>query len=290
MSYNGAISLKKGDASNKVSRVALGSVRMILLLAVAFIMVLPFVWMLSSSLKYDKEIFTYPTKWIPEVFRWANYQEVWTRISFPTFYLNTIKLAAIITAGQLLTCSLAAYAFAKLNFPGRDKLFLGYLGTMMIPWHAIMIPQFIIIKTLGLYGTHWSLILLQVFSVFGVFLLRQFMLSIPMELSQAARIDGCNEFGIYSKIILPLSKPGLATLTVFTFNFIWNDYLGPLIYLSEERLKTIQLGLTYFKSIYKMEYGLIMAGTVSSLLPIIIIYAFAQRYLIEGIAFSGLKG
>ncbi len=289
MSYN-VILRKKTALSQKAGEITRSAIRTILLLAVAFIMVLPFLWMLSSSLKYDKEIFSYPTRWIPEVFRWSNYKEVWTRISFPTFYFNTVKLAVIITAGQLFTCSLAAYAFSRLNFPWRDKLFLGYLGTMMIPWHAIMIPQFIIIKALGLYGTHWSLILLQAFSVFGVFLLRQFMLGIPLELSQAARIDGCSEFGIYSRVILPLTKPGLATLTVFTFNFVWNDYLGPLIYLSDESLKTIQLGLTYFRSIYKMEYGLIMAGTVSSLLPVILIYAFAQRYLIEGVAFSGLKG
>jgi multiple sugar transport system permease protein len=161
---------------------------------------------------------------------------------------------------------------------------------MMIPWHAIMIPQFLIVKSVGLFGTSWSIILLQIFSPFGVFLLRQSMLSIPNELSQAARIDGCNEFMIYARIILPLTKAGLATLTIFTFTFVWNDYLGPMIYLDSDKLKTIQLGLTYFRTQYSAEYGLIMAGTVCSLVPLILVYAFAQKYLIDGIAFSGLKG
>jgi multiple sugar transport system permease protein len=253
-------------------------------------MIIPFLWMLSSSFKYNREIFVYPVRWIPETFRFSNYREVWTKIHFLTYYLNTLKLAVAITFGQLLTCSLAAYSFSKLNYRGRDKLFLIYLATMMIPWHAIMIPQFLIVKSVGLFGTSWSIILLQIFSPFGVFLLRQSMLSIPNELSQAARIDGCNEFMIYARIILPLTKAGLATLTIFTFTFVWNDYLGPMIYLDSDKLKTIQLGLTYFRTQYSAEYGLIMAGTVCSLVPLILVYAFAQKYLIDGIAFSGLKG
>ncbi len=253
-------------------------------------MIIPFLWMLSSSFKYNREIFVYPVRWIPETLRFSNYREVWTKIHFLTYYLNTLKLAVAITFGQLLTCSLAAYSFSKLNYRGRDKLFLIYLATMMIPWHAIMIPQFLIVKSVGLFGTSWSIILLQIFSPFGVFLLRQSMLSIPNELSQAARIDGCNEFMIYARIILPLTKAGLATLTIFTFTFVWNDYLGPMIYLDSDKLKTIQLGLTYFRTQYSAEYGLIMAGTVCSLVPLILVYVFAQKYLIDGIAFSGLKG
>ena len=266
------------------------SLLFVILMIIGLTMLVPFFWTLSSSFKYDREIFEYPIKWIPEVFRWSNYQEVWTRVNFLTYYLNTIKLSIIVTVGQVVTCSLAAYSFAKMDYPGRDKIFLCYLATMMVPWHAIMIPQFIIIKNMGFYDSHWSIILMNLFSAFGVFLLRQFMLGIPMELSEAARIDGCGELKIYSQIILPLCKPGLATLVVFTFNFMWNDYMGPMIYLNTDKLKTIQIGLAAFRTEYGAEYGLIMAGTVCSLLPMVLIYCVAQKYLIEGIAFSGLKG
>lgn len=261
----------------------------IFLLIVLVIMVFPFLWMVCASLKYNTEIFS-STAWLPKVFRWSNYHDVWTQISFLTFYGNTVKLAVTITVAQLFTCSCAAYAFSRLRFPGRDKIFLIYLATMMVPWQAIMIPQFVIVKSMGLYNTLWSLILVNAFSVFGMFILRQFMLGLPMELSDAARIDGCNEFQIYSRIILPLTKPALATLTIFTFTFAWNDYLAPMIYLSDDSIKTIQLGLTLFRSTYSAEYNLIMAGTVCSLIPIILIYAFAQKYIISGIAFTGLKG
>lgn len=266
------------------------SVLFVVLLVIGLTMLVPFFWTLSSSLKYDREIFEYPIKWIPEVLRWSNYEEVWTRVNFLTYYLNTIKLSLIVTIGQVFTCSLAAYSFAKMDYPGRDKIFLCYLATMMVPWHAIMIPQFIIIKNLGFYDSHWSIILMNLFSAFGVFLLRQFMLGIPMELSEAARIDGCGELKIYSQIIMPMCKPGLATLVVFTFNFMWNDYMGPMIYLNTDKLQTIQIGLAAFRTEYGAEYGLIMAGTVCSLLPMVLIYCVAQKYLIEGIAFSGLKG
>lgn len=266
------------------------SVLFVVLLVIGLTMLVPFFWTLFSSLKYDREIFEYPIKWIPEVLRWSNYEEVWTRVNFLTYYLNTIKLSLIVTIGQVVTCSLAAYSFAKMDYPGRDKIFLCYLATMMVPWHAIMIPQFIIIKNLGFYDSHWSIILMNLFSAFGVFLLRQFMLGIPMELSEAARIDGCGELKIYSQIIMPMCKPGLATLVVFTFNFMWNDYMGPMIYLNTDKLKTIQIGLAAFRTEYGAEYGLIMAGTVCSLLPMVLIYCVAQKYLIEGIAFSGLKG
>ena len=266
------------------------SLLFVILMIIGLTMLVPFFWTLSSSFKYDREIFEYPIKWIPEVFRWSNYQEVWTRVNFLTYYLNTIKLAIIVTVGQVVTCSLAAYSFAKMDYPGRDKIFLCYLATMMVPWHAIMIPQFIIIKNMGFYDSHWSIILMNLFSAFGVFLLRQFMLGIPMELSEAARIDGCGELKIYSQIIMPMCKPGLATLVVFTFNFMWNDYMGPMIYLNTDKLKTIQIGLAAFRTEYGAEYGLIMAGTVCSLLPMVLIYCVAQKYLIEGIAFSGLKG
>jgi multiple sugar transport system permease protein len=262
----------------------------IILALVSAIMILPFLWTLSSSFKFDQEIFEYPIRWIPEHFRTINYEEVWTKLPFATYYINTFKVTTIVTIGQLIFCSLAAYAFAKLEFPGRDLFFLLYLSSMMIPWHAIMIPQFIIVNALGLFNTHWSIIVLQLFSAFGVFLLKQNMLSIPNSLCEAARIDGYGEIHIFMKIIIPLSKAGLATLTIFAFNFMWNDYLGPTIYLNSPNLKTLQLGLAMFRLQYGMQYGLMMAGTISALAPMVIVYIFAQKYLIEGVAFTGLKG
>ncbi|HEY8499495.1 MAG TPA: carbohydrate ABC transporter permease [Clostridia bacterium] len=266
------------------------TVRFILCVLVAFIMVVPFVWMLSASFKAKTEIFTRPIQWIPRVFRTVNYETIFEELTFGTYLLNTAKITILVTVLQLFTGSLAAYSFSKLKYPGRDKLFLAYLATMMVPWHAIMIPQFIIIQKLGLYDNHLSLILTGTFNAFAVFVLRQNMLSIPDSLNEAAIIDGCSYFGVYIRIILPLSKIGLATLTVLTFNNVWNDYMGPMIYIDSNVNKTIQLGLATFKREYDTNYGAIMAGTVVSLIPVIAIYAFAQKYFVEGVAFSGIKG
>lgn len=262
----------------------------ILCIAAGMSMVMPFVWMVSASFKAKAEIFTTPIRWFPEVFRTINYDTVLNEIPFPSYFLNTVKISVFVTALQLITCSFAGYAFSKLEFPGRDKIFLGYLGTMMVPWHAIMIPQFIVIQKLGLYDSHSALILTGAFSAFGVFIMRQNMLTIPNSLSEAARIDGCGPFGIYLKIILPLSKTGLATLTALTFTGVWNDYMGPMIYLDTDTLKTIQLGLATFKREFDTNYGAIMAGTVISLIPVVIVYALAQKYIVEGVAYTGLKG
>ncbi len=259
-------------------------------LLIGFIMIIPFLWMLSASFKLNTEIFQPQTKWIPDVFRTLNYEKVWKDIAFPQYFFNTAKLAVCITLLQLLTCSLAAYSFSKLHYPGRDKLFLAYLATMMVPWHAIMIPQFIIVKSLGLFNTHMALILLQAFSAFGVFLLRQNMLSIPDSLTEAAKIDGCGWFRTYRTIILPLTKTGLITLAVLTFNTVWNDYMGPMIYLDSDNLYTIQIGLASFRQQYSADYGAIMAGTVSSIIPVILLYALAQKRIVEGVAFTGVKG
>ena len=257
---------------------------------VAVIMVIPFIWMLSASFKLKNEIFSVPIRWIPEVFHADNYETIMQKINFPRYFFNTAKVTIIITLLQLLTCSMAAYAFSKLHFPGRDTIFLAYLGTMMVPWHAIMIPQFIVIQKLHLYDNHLSLILTGAFSAFGVFVLRQTMLSIPDSLNEAAKIDGCGPVGIYWRIILPLTKTGLATLTVLTFNNVWNDYMGPMIYLDKDTNRTIQLGLATFKRQFDTDYGAIMAGTVISLIPVVIIYVVAQKYIVDGIAYSGVKG
>jgi multiple sugar transport system permease protein len=262
----------------------------IFLIALAAIMLLPFFWMLSSSLKLDKDVFRFPIEWIPANPLWSNYATIWTRIPFLTFFANSTKLTVIITFLQLATSSFAAYAFAKLDFKGRDTLFLAYVASIAIPWQAYMVPQFIMMRKMGLVDTHLSLILLQAFTAFGVFLMRQFFISIPNELLDAARIDGLSEYGIYFKIMLPLSKPALATLTLFSAVFVWNDFMGPLIYLNSQSLKTIQLGLRMFIQQYAADYNLIMAASLVSLIPVIVLFLAFQRFFVEGIASTGIHG
>ncbi len=270
----------------RIGRVIVYAVLIILML----FMLLPFAWMISASLKLDKDVFRFPIEWIPAVPQWDNYSTIWTRIPFLTFFMNTFKLTVIITLLQLVTSSFAAYAFAKLKFPGRDWLFLAYIGSIAIPWQVYMVPQFIMMRRFGLVDTHLSLILLQAFSAFGVFLLRQFFVSIPDEILDAARIDGMSEYGIFYRIMLPLSKPALATLTIFTSVAVWNDFMGPLIYLNSMSLKTIQLGLRMFIQQYSADYALIMAAALVSLIPVVILFLLLQRFFIEGIASTGVKG
>lgn len=275
---------------NKKNERIINVIFLIIAILVAVIMIIPFLWMLSASFKLKNEIFSVPIQWIPKTFHMDNYDEVLNEINFPVYFLNTAKITISITLLQVITCSMAAYAFSKLKWPGRDMVFLLYLGTMMIPWHAIMIPQFVIIQRMGLYDNHLALILTGAFSVFGVFVLRQNMVSIPDSLCEAAKIDGCSPFGIYMRIIVPLTKNGILTLIVLTFNSVWNDYMGPMIYLDSDSRRTIQLGLATFKRQYDANYGAIMAGTVISLIPIVIIYMIAQKYIVDGIAYSGVKG
>jgi multiple sugar transport system permease protein len=262
----------------------------IFLVVTTFTMLIPFAWMLSSSLKYNKDVFTFPMQWIPKEPRWANYSIIWTKIPLGKFILNTFKLAIIITALQLLSSSFAAYAFAKLRFPGRRGLFLGYIATIAVPWQAYMVPQFIMMSAMGLNNTHMAMICLQAFSAFGVFMMKQFYESVPDELREAARIDGLSEYGIWWKIMLPLSKPAISTLIIITYVNTWNDFLGPMIYLTRTELKTIQIGLRSFISQYSSEYGLIMAGSVVALIPVLVVFLSLQRYFIQGIASTGIKG
>jgi len=253
-------------------------------------MLLPFAWMISASLKLDKDVFSFPIKWIPSEPRWENYAEIWTTIPLGLFIKNTAKLTVIVTFLQLLTSSFAAYAFAKLQFKGRNFLFLGYVATIAMPWHVYMVPQFIMMRSFGLNNTHLSIIFLQAFSAFGVFLMKQFYMSVPDELCEAARIDGMSEYSIWWKIMLPLSKPALSTLTIFTFVNTWNDFLGPLLYLTRTELKTIQIGLRMFISQYSSEYGLIMAASVVALVPVVIVFLSLQKFFVQGVATAGLKG
>jgi multiple sugar transport system permease protein len=262
----------------------------ILLIGLSMLMLLPFIWMVSASLKMDKDVFTFPIQWIPEVPQWGNFSKIWTTIPFLTFFANTSKLTVIITLLQLFTSSFAGYAFAKLNFKGRDILFLAYISSIAIPWQAYMVPQFIMMRQFDLVDKHLALIMLQAFSAFGVFLMRQFFISIPDDILHAARIDGLSEYGIYFRIMLPLSKPALATLTIFTAVFVWNDFMGPLIYLNSTKLKTIQLGLRMFIQQYSANYSLIMAASLVSLIPVVVLFLTFQRFFVEGIATTGVKG
>lgn len=263
----------------------------VILILLTFMMLMPFVWMLSASLKLNKDVFTFPIQWIPQNPRWLNYREIWTTIPLAKFIFNTAKLTVIVTLLQLLTSSFAAYAFAKLDFKGKNVLFLGYIATIAIPWQAYMVPQFIMMRNVfHLNDTHLAIICLQAFSAFGVFLMRQFYNDIPTELCEAARIDGMTEYQIWWKIMLPLSKPALSTLTIFTFVNTWNDFLGPMIYLTTTEKKTIQIGLRMFISQYSTEYGLIMAASVIALIPVLIVFLSLQKYFVQGIATSGLKG
>ena len=262
-----------------------------ILILITIVMVIPFLWMLSASIKSDREVFQMnPFVWIPEVPKWDNYIKIWTKIPMLKFVENTVFLTIVVTFLQLLTSSFAAYSFAKLEFKHKNALFLAYIATIAMPWQVYMVPQFIMMRAMGLNDKLLAMICLQAFSAFGVFMMKQFYEGIPSELCEAARIDGMSEYKIYAKIMLPLSKPALSTLTIFTFVSTWNDYLGPLIYLKTESKKTIQLGLKMFIGQSSSEYGLIMAGSVLSLIPLITVFLCLQQYFVEGVASTGLKG
>ena len=277
--------------SAKKSAIVTKVIVYVLLILIAALMLIPFIWMLSASIKSDREVFQMnPFVLIPSSPKWSNYSEIWTKIPFAKFVENTIFLTIVVTILQLLTSSFAAYAFAKLDFKYKNVLFLGYLSTIAMPWQVYMVPQFIMMRKMGLNDKLLAMICLQAFSAFGVFLMKQFYEGIPSSLCEAARIDGMSEYKIYSTIMLPLSKPALSTLTIFTFVSTWNDYLGPLIYLKSESKKTIQLGLKMFIGQYSSDYGLIMAGSVLSLIPVLIVFLILQKYFVEGVASTGIKG
>jgi len=262
----------------------------VVMTAAAVAIMIPFVWMVVSSLKTNNQVFTIPIQWIPDPVVWQNYVDIWAKSDMITWAKNTLLLSVGVTFLQVLTGSFAAYGFAKMRFPGRDVLFLAYVGTIAVPWQAYMIPQFILLSKAGLSNTLWAMLALQTFSAFGVFLMKQYYESIPGELSEAARIDGLSEYGIWRRIVLPLSGPAVATLVLLTFVNTWNDYLGPLIYLRDRDIWTIQIGLQSFVSQYNAEYALIMTGSVLSVVPIALIFLLGQRFFVQGIATAGMKG
>lgn len=261
-----------------------------LLSLAAVLMLLPFVWMVSTSLKTQAGVFVYPPEWIPNPVQWRNYADVVRVMPFLRYVLNTTFVAISVTFLHLAVSSLAAYAFARLRFPGRDKLFLAYLATLMVPGQVTLIPNFLIVKYLGWIDTYQALIIPQIFTAFGTFLLRQFFLTIPGELEDAARIDGASAFGIYWRIFLPLSGPALATLGVFTFTAQWNNFLWPLIVVNDEQMRTLTVGLRALVGQFTVQYPLLMAGSVISVLPMLVVFVLAQRFFVRGIALTGLAG
>jgi multiple sugar transport system permease protein len=262
----------------------------LILAAGAVTMVAPFLWMLSTSLKSDQQAYIFPPVWIPNPIMWSNYPRTWEALPFNLFILNSIIVSVLVTLGQLATCSLGAFAFARLHFPGRDKLFVLYLATMMVPFQVVMIPLFVLMRMFRWIDTYPALIVPMIFSAYGTFLLRQFFMTIPNELEDAAKIDGCGYFRIYWNIMLPLSKPALATLGIFVFMWSWNNFLWPLLVTNSLTMKTLPLGLAYFLGQYTIYWNLLMVGATIALVPVLVLFFLAQRYFIEGITLTGLKG
>ncbi|GIN59525.1 sugar ABC transporter permease [Lederbergia ruris] len=251
----------------------------------------PFIWMALSSLKSFEQIFAVPPVWIPDPFVWENFTNSLAAMPFGKAYFNSFYISAIVVFCQLLTCSMAAYAFAKIKFPGSNVLFIGFLATMMVPMQVTLIPLYIIMDAIGWVNTHLSIIVPNaLFNAFGVFLLRQFIMGIPKEMEEAAVVDGANPLFIFFKVILPLIKPALSAFGIFSFIGIWNNFIQPLTFLSDQDLFTVPLMLSTFKGLYVTDWPLMMAGATISVVPILIVYIFAQRQIIEGIALTGVKG
>ncbi|MCM8775774.1 MAG: carbohydrate ABC transporter permease [Candidatus Omnitrophica bacterium] len=257
-------------------------------------MIAPFLWMLTTSLKEPGSVYSFQRRWweewLPLSFYWKNYVNAFYVVPFGLFYLNSIFVVLCTTACQVATSALAAYAFARLHFPGRDKIFFAYIATMMIPGAVTMIPVFILLRYLGWIDTYRAMILPAAFSAYGTFMLRQFFLTLPKDLEDAAKIDGCSYLGIFWRIILPLSKPALATLTTFTFMGTWMSFMWPLIVMNTHKKFTLPIGLAYFKSLHGTDWTLLMAGSMMMVFPILLVFIFCQRFFVEGIKLTGIKG
>jgi multiple sugar transport system permease protein len=263
----------------------------VLLTALGILFALPFLWMISASLKIEADIWNYPPEWIPNPVRVANYPEALSLMKFPILLYNTVLVTALSMLGTLLSCTWVVYGFARFRFPGRDFFFLLLLATMMLPAQVTMIPLFILFRELNWLNTFLPLIVPAFFgNAFFIFLLRQFFMTIPTELDDAAKIDGCSYVGIWWRILLPLIKPALATVAIFSFIGNWNEFLGPLIYLNDEAKFTLTLGLATFRGVYTTQWALLMAASVVVLLPCLIVFFLAQRQFVEGITFAGLQG
>ena len=262
----------------------------VLLSILSLVTLLPFLWMVDTALKPQSEVMTNPPTWIPSYLAWGNFPQAFTFFPFGRFLLNTLVVALGATVLQTAIAVLAAYAFARLRFRGRDLLFVLYLGTLMIPQQVTIVPLFLMMRGLGSIDTFWALILPSAFHALGVFLLRQFFMTIPKELEESAFMDGAGRLRILWQIILPLSRPALATLVLFTFIREWNSFLWPLVATASQDMRTVSVGLTLFIGQYGTEWHLMMAAATVTLLPVLLVFALAQRYYIEGIAMTGFGG
>src|SRR5215510_3765717 len=262
------------------------------LCAGAFLMTIPFLWMLSTSLKVESQIWLFPPQWIPNPVRWQNYVDALTVLPFGRYALNTLQITILTTVGVVLSSSLCAYGFTRIQFPGRDLIFMVVLSAIMIPYAVLLIPQYIMFRSLGWLDTFLPLWVPQWFGggVFNIFLLRQFFRTIPTELSDAARIDGASELGIYWRIIMPLAGPALATVAIFTVLNTWNDFLAPLVYISSQDKFTLALGLAQFRGLMATQWHYLMAASTTVIVPTLVLFVLAQRYFIQGITLTGLKG
>jgi len=275
--------------NKKILKFAKSFVLHMVIYCMAFITIAPFLWMVLTSFKDISEIIAVPPTWIPESFKPSNYKDAFAAAPFGRYYVNSVFVAVVVTGGQLITCSMAAFAFARIRFRGREILFYMFLGTMMIPFQVTMIPSFMILYWLGWIDTYQALIVPGLASAFGTFLMRQFFLTIPKDLEDAAYIDGCSRFGVLWRIFIPLAKPALAVLAIFTFMAVFNDFLWALIVIHSEELRTVQLGLAVFQDRHMTEWDKLMAGSVMATLPILIVFFLAQNYFIKGITLSGMK-
>lgn len=262
----------------------------VLLTIGAIAMILPFLWMASTAFKSPGDAFVYPPEWIPRPVTLESFREVFTQFAFGRYFLNSLFIAVCVTIGEVLTSALAAYAFARLRFPGREPLFLLYLATLMIPGQVTIIPNFIIMRELGWINTYQGLIIPQAFTALGTFLLRQYFLSIPRELEEAARVDGASYFQVWWRIIMPLASPALATLAVFSFMGSWNGFLWPFIMVSGDELRTLPVALRSLQTEYGTEWAMLMAGSFIATVPMIVIFLAAQKYFVRGIATTGMGG
>ena len=270
----------------------LKSVVYLLLLIGAFGVMLPFFWMISTSLKKPGTEFTFPIEWIPVPPRFGNYWTAWSILPFNQWLVNTVRITGLSIIGHIVSCAIVGFGFARIRFPGRDAIFLLVLATMMLPYPSIIVPLFILFKQLGWINTILPLVVPTFFatSAFFIFLLRQFFMTLPLELDDAARVDGCSTFGIFYRICVPLIKPALGIILVFSFMNHWNDFLGPLIFLSDLDKYTLALGLRFFQGQHRVEWALLMAASLVVLSPCIVLFFIAQKNYIQGIVITGVKG
>ncbi|MEI7903920.1 MAG: carbohydrate ABC transporter permease [Candidatus Firestonebacteria bacterium] len=256
----------------------------------AIFMLLPFYWMVTTSFKLPSEILQLPPKWFPSTLNFKNYADALRTAPFALYFLNSFIIAIANTVLQVLTSAMAGYAFARLDFKFKDQLFLLFLGTMMIPMEVILIPNYLLLKYLGIYNTYFALVIPWAASVFGIFLMRQFVMSLPKELFESAQIDGCNHWQMLWQIVFPIAKPVFISVGLFSLIASWNSFLWPLIMTDSESMRTVPVGLAYFTTEYASRYHLMMAAAVLSTIPIVLTYFFAQKQFVEGIATSGING